>query len=114
MNKCHLNTELSSLEGTRSVFNRSTGAIKLGIDLHQDYYVVVKQEGGTNPKPAQRFRKEAFVHWVAKLKSQGGGEIHAVYEACGFGFGLQRQLSALGIRCYVVCPKKSSMSATNE
>ena len=105
MNKCHLNTELSSHEGTRCEFNRSTGAIKLGIDVHQDYYVVVKQEGGTNPKPAQRFRKEAFLHWAAKLKSQGG-EIHAVYEACGFGFGLQRQLSALGIRCYVVCPQK--------
>src|SRR5947208_11599337 len=85
MNKCHLNTELSSLEGTRFEFNGSTGAIKLGIDVHQDYYVVVKQEGGTNPKPAQRFRKEAFLQWTAKLKSQGG-EIYAVYEACGFGF----------------------------
>jgi transposase len=79
--------------------------IKLGIDVHQDYYVVVKQEGGTNPKSAQRFRKETFLHWVAKLQSQGG-EIYAVYEACGFGFGLQRQLSALGIGCYVVCPQK--------
>ena len=28
------------------------------------------------------------------------------YEACGFGFGLQRQLTALGIHCYVVCPQK--------
>jgi transposase len=105
MNKSHLNTELSSLEGTRSEFNRSRAIIKLGIDVHQDYYVVVKQEGGTNPKPAQRFRKEAFVHWATKLQSQGG-EIHAVYEACGFGFGLQRQLTALGIRCHVVCPQK--------
>jgi transposase len=105
MNKCHLNTELSSLEGTRSEFNRSTGAIKLGIDVHQDYYVVVKQEGGTNPKPAQRLSKEAFLHWAAKLKNQGG-EIHAVYEACGFGFGLQRQLTALGIQCHVVCAQK--------
>ena len=60
---------------------------------------------GPNPKPAQRFRKETFLHWVAKLRSQGG-EIHAVYEACGFGFELQRQLSALGIHCYVVCPQK--------
>jgi hypothetical protein len=66
-------------------------------DVHQDYYVVVKQEDGTNPKPAQRFRKETFLHWAAKLKSQGG-EIYAVYEACGFGFGLQRQLAALGIQ----------------
>ena|SRR5437899_2439362 len=70
-------SELSSHEETRFEFNRSTGAIKLGIDVHQDYYVVVKQEGGANPKPAQRFRKEAFVHWAAKLKSQGG-EISAV------------------------------------
>jgi transposase len=105
MNKCHLNTELSSHEGTRSEFNRSRAIIKLGIDVHQDYYVVVKQEGGTNPKPPQRFGKGAFLHWAAKLQKEGG-ETYAVYEACGFGFGLQRQLAALGIRCCVVCPQK--------
>src|SRR5205807_4165359 len=76
-----------------------------GIDVHQDFYVVVKQEGGTNPKPAQRFAKGAFLHWAAKLQSQGG-ESYAVYEACGFGFSLQRQLRVLGIECYVVCPQK--------
>src|SRR5437870_5503991 len=104
--KCVIeNTELSSHEGTRFEFNRSTGAIKLGIDVHQDFYVVVMQEGGTNPKPAQRLQKEAFLHWVAKLKKEGA-EVHAVYEACGFGFGLQRQLNALGITCQVVCPQK--------
>jgi transposase len=96
---------LSSLEGTRCQFNGSRAIIKLGIDVHQDYYVVVKQEGGTNPKPAQRFQKQVFLHWVARLRNQGE-EIYAVYEACGFGFSLQRQLSALGIRCYVVCPQK--------
>ena len=85
MNKCQLNTELSSLEGTRSEFNRSTAAIKLGIDVHQDFYVVVEQVEGNNPKPPQRFAKAAFVHWAAKLK-QSGAEVHAVYEACGFGF----------------------------
>jgi transposase len=61
--------------------------------------------GGSNPKPPQRFRKEAFLHWAAKLKREGG-EVHAVYEACGFGFALQRQLSALSIQCHVVCPQK--------
>src|SRR6266496_724790 len=61
--------------------------------------------GGTNPKPAQRFHKQAFLHWAAKLK-QSGAEVHAVYEACGFGFTLQRQLSGLGIVCHVVCPQK--------
>jgi len=99
------NTELSSLEETRCQFNGGRCAIKLGIDVHQDFYVVVMQEGGSNPKPPQRFPKEAFLHWAAKLKSRSG-EVYAVYEACGFGFSLQRQLSALAINCYVVCPQK--------
>jgi transposase len=105
MNKCHSNTELSSHEGTRCQFNGGRCAIKLGIDAHQDFYVVVEQVGGTNPKPPQRFRKQALLHWAAKLK-QSGAEVHAVYEACGFGFSLQRQLAALGIKCHVVCPQK--------
>ena len=29
-----------------------------------------------------------------------------MYEACGFGFTLQRNLSALSIHCHVVCPQK--------
>jgi transposase len=98
-------TESSSLEETRSQFNGGRCTIKLGIDVHQDFYVVVMQEGATNPKPPQRFRKEAFLHWVARLK-QRGAQVHAVYEACGFGFSLQRKLRALGLHCYVVCPQK--------
>jgi transposase len=73
--------------------------------VHQDFYVVVMQEGSTNPKPPQRFAKQAFLQWVAKLRSRGA-QVCAVYEACGFGFCLQRQLSALSIECYVVCPQK--------
>src|SRR5438067_7920645 len=98
-------TELSSLEGTRCQFNGGTEPIKIGIDVHQDFYVVVCQVGGTNPKPPQRFHKEAFVQWATKLK-QSGASVYAVYEACGFGFGLQRRLAALGIECHVVCPQK--------
>src|SRR5450432_857231 len=100
------NTELSSPEETRLEFNPGKAAIKLGIDVHQEFYVVAMQVGGTQPKPAQRFRKEAFLRWAAKLARTHRGPLHAVYEACGFGFGLQRQLSALGIECYVVCPQK--------
>ncbi len=106
MNKCYSNTELSSHEETRCQFNGGRCAIKLGIDVHQDFYVVVEQVGGSNPKPPQRFRKEAFLHWAARLKQKSGARVHAVYEACGFGFALQRKLSALGVHCYVVCPQK--------
>jgi transposase len=105
MNKCHSNTELSSHEETRCQFNGGTEAIKLGIDMHQDFCVVVLQEDGASPKPPQRFQKQAFLRWAAKL-ARSGAEVHAVYEACGFGFALQRQLSALSIQCHVVCPQK--------
>ncbi len=60
--------ELSSLEETRGQFNDRSAAIKLGIDLHQEFYVVVLQEGGTNPKPAQRLSKKAFLLDTAKLR----------------------------------------------
>lgn len=105
MNCVITNTELSSLEETRCQFNGGKAIIKLGIDVHQDFYVVVMQEGESNPKPPQRFGKEAFLHWAAKLRRERA-QVHAVYEACGFGFGLQRSLSAAGIHCYVVCPQK--------
>ncbi len=106
MNKC-LHSELSSREGTRGQFNGRPSAIKLGIDVHQAFYVVVVQEGGSNPKPPQRLSKTAFLHWAVKLKEKHPeAALHAVYEACGFGFGLQRQLSARGIECHVVSPQK--------
>lgn len=102
-----LKSELSSPEGTRGQFNGRTSAIKLGLDVHQEFYVVVLQEGGSNPKPAQRFAKAAFLLWAERLRQQHPGvAIHAVYEACGFGFGLQRALTGLGIHCHVVCPQK--------
>ena len=99
------NTELSSHEKTRCQFNGGKAIIKLGIDVHQHFYVVVEQVGGSNPKPPQRFGKEAFLYWAAKLKGQSE-QVHAVYEACGFGFALQRKLSVLGINCHVVCAQK--------
>jgi hypothetical protein len=65
-----IKVESSSLEETRSEFNPGQATIKLGIDVHQEFYVVVCQEGGGNPKPAQRFKKEAFLSWAAKLKQK--------------------------------------------
>lgn len=101
------NTESSSREETRGQFNGRRAAIKLGIDVHQAFYVVVEQAGGSNPKPPQRMSQAAFLGWAARLRRQHPeAAIYAVYEACGFGFGLQRQLTALGIACHVVCPQK--------
>jgi transposase len=80
-------------------------AIKLGVDVHAGSYVVVLQEGHATPKPARRFLPAEFESWVEGWLARGH-PVFVVYEACGFGFGLQRRLSALGAACYVIAPRK--------
>ena len=57
------------------------------------------------PKAARRLRPGEFVPWVEALLGQGHS-VHVVYEACGFGFSLYRQLIAAGAHCYVIAPCK--------
>jgi len=79
--------------------------IKLGVDIHQEFYVVAAQHDHATPQPARRFRPEEFVAWVERLRARGHA-LFVVYEACGFGFGLCRRLEALGASCYVIAPRK--------
>ena len=79
--------------------------IKLGVDVHQARYVSVAQHDHATPQPPRRCRPEEFVPFVEKLLARGH-KIFVVYEACGFGFGLCRKLTALGATCYVVAPCK--------
>jgi transposase len=80
-------------------------AIKLGVDVHQEFYVVVAQHDHATPRPARRFRPGEFMPWVETLLARGH-RVFVVYEACGFGFGLCRRLEALGAACYVIAPRK--------
>ena len=79
--------------------------IKLGVDVHAACYVVVAQHDHALPRAPRRFGPAEFVPWVATLLA-AGHTVHVVYEACGFGFGLQRQLTALGAHGLVVAPQK--------
>jgi transposase len=92
-----------TVTGNQHTTHRPT--IKLGVDIHQERYVVVAQEDHATPKPARRFRPEEFVPWVESLLARGH-QVFVVYEACGFGFGLCRRLNALGATCYVIAPRK--------
>ena len=83
--------------------NRSI--IKIGLDVHARVYVAVAQFDQLLPKPARRFCPLEFVPWVEQLLGRGH-QVHVVYEACGFGFSLYRQLIALGASCYVIAPRK--------
>jgi transposase len=67
--------------------------------------VAVAQYDHLLPKAARRLRPSEFVPWVEALLRQGHS-VHVVYEACGFGFTLYRQLIAAGAHCYVIAPRK--------
>ena len=93
------------MAGTGHDYQQRPAAIKLGLDIHQARHVVVAQEGQETPKPARRFLPHEFVPWVEGLLARGQA-VFVVYEACGFGFGLCRQMQALGAACYVIAPQK--------
>jgi len=77
--------------------------LKLGLDLHAETIVVVRIFDQSGPQPAQRFRPAAFLAW-AKQQVALADTVHSCYEAGPFGYGLHRQLVALGIHNVVVQP----------
>jgi transposase len=95
----------ASPEVARTKIQRCAAGIKIGLDVHARQYVAVAQYGHLLPKPARRLAPREFVPWVDQLL-RAGHTVHVVYEACGFGFGLYRELKALGAHCYVIAPRK--------
>src|SRR6185503_14330946 len=61
-----MGTEAASAAGSRAKGARSHRVIKLGIDVHLERYVVVRQIDGGAPQPAQRFDPAQFLQWAKK------------------------------------------------
>ncbi len=83
---------------------RANRVIKLGIDVHLDRYVVVRQLDGGAPQPPQRFSPSQFLAWAQK-QTELAEQVYSCYEAGPFGYGLHRKLQGLGITNYVVRPR---------
>jgi transposase len=83
---------------------RAHRAIKLGIDVHLDRYVVVRQIDGGAPQPPQRFSPSQFLAW-AKKQTELAEKVYSCYEAGPFGYSLHRKLWAMGVTNYVVRPR---------
>jgi transposase len=77
--------------------------IKLGLDVHAEWIVVVRILDQGAPQPAQKFRWGPFRIWAKKQLTQAKA-VHSCYEAGPFGFGLHRELLALGVQNLVVQP----------
>jgi transposase len=99
-NKTNTNTH----DKTQTQNSIKAKSIKLGIDVHADSYRVVRQVDHATPQPAQKFTPREFLLW-AKKQVQMAEQIYSCYEAGPFGYGLHRQLEALGIHNVVVRPQ---------
>lgn len=98
--KTHTNTHETSTP-TASVKARR---IKLGIDVHADSYRVIRQIDNATPQPAQKFTPAEFLQWARKQLTLAE-EVYTCYEAGPFGYGLHRELVAMGIHNIVVRPQ---------
>jgi transposase len=105
------NEGATSLKVAETKVRLSCSVIKIGLDVHARLYVGVLQYDHLLPKPARRFSPEAFVPFVEELRRRGH-TVQVVYEACGFGFGLYRELLRIGAHCYVIAPRKLDEQST--
>ena len=112
MNKTIVHHErAASLKVAGKKVNTKRSVIKIGLDVHARVYVAVAQYDQLLPKAARRLAPCEFVPWVEGLL-RAGQQVHVVYEACGFGFTLYRQLRAAGAHCYVIAPRKLDEGCT--
>jgi transposase len=100
MHKHKSNTSKVRVE---QVANIQPQSIKLGLDVHADTIVVVRIVDHSAPQPAQRFTPAKFGEWVRTQLAQAQA-VHSCYEAGPFGYGLHRELVAMGVQNVVVQP----------
>jgi len=89
---------------TETQNNAPAKCIKLGIDVHAQSYRVVRQVDNATPQPAQKFTPQAFLLWAKKQLTQAD-TVYSCYEAGPLGYGLHRELAAMGIHNVVVRPQ---------
>lgn len=100
MNSQNLNNSEVRAEQVASVTLKT---LKLGLDVHADTIVVVRILENRAPQPAQKFTPAKFLEWI-KSQLPLAEAVHSCYEAGPFGYGLHRDLVALGVRNLVVQP----------
>ena len=93
----------TSEAGADQVASQKIQSLKLGLDVHAESIVVVRILDHSGPQPAQRFTPTQFMAWVRTQVGQAH-QVYSCYEAGPFGYGLHRQLVALGVRNWVVQP----------
>ena len=101
--KKQISATTETLSKGRTIIDFSGKTLYVGIDVHQkDYQVAIVHETrclGNHRMPA---RGESLIRHLNKYYP--GADFRCVYEACSWGFVLQRKLTVEGIDCIVVNP----------
>jgi transposase len=99
-----MKTKTNTHPATKTQSACKAKCIKLGIDVHADSYRVVRQLDHATPQPAQKFTPKDFLVWARKQLEQGEA-VHSCYEAGPLGYGLHRDLIAMGVQNVVIRPQ---------
>jgi transposase len=78
--------------------------IKVAIDAHSKLFMASRQVENATPQPPQKFTRQKLADFIAK-QVKLARRVVCCYEAGCFGYGLQRQLTALGAQCLVIAPQ---------
>jgi transposase len=78
--------------------------VKLGLDVHARQITICRQLDGRQPQPAQVLSWAQALGWI-EAHVRAGAVVHSCYEAGPCGYGLHRQLAALGVTNLVVAPQ---------
>jgi transposase len=78
-------------------------SLKLGLDVHLDFTMVVAQKGHGALQAPRKFTREQLVAQVVQWTA-AGYQVFCVQESCGFGFTLHRELVAAGAQSFLITP----------
>ena len=86
-----------------AVIDPARPMLKLGLDVHLEFIMVVAQKDHAQPHAPRQFRREELVAQVRKWVAEGF-QVFGVEESCGFGFVLHRELVAAGAQSFLITP----------
>src|SRR5213593_276769 len=78
-------------------------ALKLGLDVHLEFIMVVAQRGHLSAQAPRKFTRPPLVEQVKRWTAEGLA-VYCVEESCGFGFVLHRELVSAGAQSLLITP----------
>ena len=87
----------------RPVIDPAKPMLKLGLDVHLEFIMVVAQRDHASPKAPRKLSRQELVEQVKRWTIEGL-QVFCVQESCGFGFVLHRELVAAGAQSFLITP----------